>query len=195
MMWKKRIGIAAIVCCLIGIYGARVYAVNEDTHLYLPKRQVFEKGEKVAFETDYNVSKSDMAEGYTIQVLDSKLLSAEEFFQEYDAEDMGMATHYYMVKVCVENVSNEHVGEQGVATGMTMLVGTNYAIIPSPDMFRAVNPDMPAQSFSLQLGTKKEIWLVFSIIPGNTPDYKHIEEDTPMLQITQYPNQKLLQIL
>lgn len=41
-MSKKRIFIAVIVLCFIGLYGIRVYAVNKDVKL--PKRQIFEKG-------------------------------------------------------------------------------------------------------------------------------------------------------
>ena len=78
--------------------------------------------------------------------------------------------------------------------GTAMLVGTNYSVILSPDMFRAVNPDMETASFSLRLGTEMEMWLVFQIIPGNIPEYEHIVKNPPMLQITQYPRQKLIRI-
>lgn len=190
-MYKKRICVAVLVLCIMALYGARVYAVNSETDLSV--RQTFPKGEIVPYEKDYNLTASDNSEGYTVQVLDSTIMPAVDFCKKYDVTDMGMATYYYMVKVSVENVSNEHIGEQGVPLGLAMLVGTNYAIVPSPDMFQAVNPQMPSQSFSLQLGTKKEVWLVFQVIPGNTPEYKHLEQDPPMLQITQYPHQKLLQ--
>lgn len=191
-MIKKKVYIAILVLCLITAYGARIYAVNTDDKL--PESKIFDVGVCVAYEKDYNISEGDMCDGYTVQVLESKVMTGDEFFEEYDAVNMGMATHYYMVKLAVENVSNEHVGEQGVALGLAMLVGTNYSVIPSPDMFRAVNPGMPAQSFSLRRDTRKEVWLVYSIIPGNMPGYEHIKEDPPKLQITQYPCRKLLEI-
>lgn len=189
-MPRKRICIAMAVLCLIGLYAARVYAVNADVKLAV--RQVFKKGEVVPYEKDFNNTASEVSEGYTVQVLDSKIMAAKDFCSKYDVTDMKIASHYYMVKVSVENVSNQHVGEQGVALGMAMLIGTNYSLIPSPDMFVAVNPDMPQMSFSLQLGTRKELWIVFGLIPGNTPDYRHLEKDPPVLQITQYPHQKQL---
>ncbi len=193
MRLKRRICIILAVLCLTGLYAARVYAVN--TGVRLPVRQVFEKGEVVPFGKDYNISEGDCSDGYTIQVLESKIMTEEEFFQEYkEADDMGLASHYYMVKVKVGNADNEYVGEQGVHMGMAMLVGTNYSVILSPDMFRAVNPDMETASFSLRLGTEMEMWLVFQIIPGNTPEIGHIVEDPPMLMITQYPHQKMIRL-
>ena len=191
-MRKKRIAAVVIMLCLIGLYGARVYAVNAD--ISTPGRQVFEKGETVLYGTDYNISEGDSCEGYIVQALDSRTLSAEEFSREYDVKDMGIADAFYMVKLSVKNESNQHVGEQGVPLGMSMLVGTNYSIIPSPALFQTVNPYIPAMSFSLKTGTEKEVWLVFQLISGSTPDAEYLEEHPPMLQITQYPNQKLLRL-
>lgn len=189
-MQKKKTVVIMIVLFLMGIYMIRIYEVNTDKKL--PERQVFQKGELVPYERDYNISENDICEGYYVKVLDTKVMEAKEFCEKYDAVDMGLATHYYMVNLEVQNKGNEYVGEQGVALGLAMLTGTNYAIIPSPEMFGAANPDMPSYSFSLQNGTKKEIWLVFSIIPNNMPDYEWIQKDPPMLQITQYPSQKLI---
>ncbi|MDD3278167.1 MAG: DUF5028 domain-containing protein [Lachnospiraceae bacterium] len=190
-MLKRRIGIAVALICLIGLYAFRVYAVNTD--IKLPIRQVYKKSEAVPYEKDFNTG-TGSSDGYTVQVLDSKIMSAKDFCEKYNVTDMKLATHYYMVKVSVENISNHHVGEEGVPLGISMLIGTNYCLIPSPDMFSAVNTDMPSQAFSLRLGTQKEVWLVFQIIPGVAPERKQIEEDPPMLQITQYPHQKLIQL-
>ena len=191
-MRKKRVFIVIAVLCLIGIYIIRIYEVNSDEKF--PERQMFDAGEWVPYGKDYNMSENDRCEGYYVRALETKVMETKEFCEKYDAVDMGLATHYYMVKLEVQNSDNEHVGEQGVALGMTMLIGTNYAIIPSPDMVRAANPDIPALSFSLQPGTKKEVWLVFSIIPGNVPNHEQIKEDPPLLQITQYPVQKLIKL-
>lgn len=191
-MRKKRICIALIVLCFIGLSGTRIYAVNKS--IKPPTREIFHKGEVVPFEKDYNVSEGDASTGYTIQVLDSKIMTAKDFCSKYKAPDMGLANYYYMVKVSTKNVSNHHVGKQGVALGLATLMGTNYSLVPSIEMFRYANPKLPGMSFSLHLGAEKEAWLVYSIIPGSTPDYKHIKEDPPMLQITQYPHQKLIKL-
>ena len=73
-MRKKRIAAVVIMLCLIGLYGARVYAVNAD--ISTPGRQVFEKGETVLYGTDYNISEGDSCEGYIVQALDSRTLSS-----------------------------------------------------------------------------------------------------------------------
>ena len=191
-MLKKRKWIIAIVLCLVGVYGGRVYAVNSDVET--ADRQIFKKGESVPYGNDFNISSGDICNGYTLTVMDSKVMAAEEFCEKYKIEDMGNSVYEYMVKVSVENVSNQHEGEQGVSLGISMLVGENYVIVPSPDMFKVVNPKIPGMSFSLRTGTKKEIWLVFEIMEGNTPDYSHLQENRPLLQITQYPHQKLIRL-
>lgn len=96
-MLKKRIAAVVIILCLIGVYGIRFYAINAD--ISTPDCQVFGEGETVPYGTDYNVSEGDACEGYTVHVLDSKILSAEEFCREYDVKDMGIANAYYMVKL------------------------------------------------------------------------------------------------
>lgn len=191
-MQKKRIATAVIILCLIVLYGVRVYAVNAE--ISSPGRRIFKEGETVPYGTDYNISEGDSSEGYTVQALDSRILSAEEFSREYNVKDMGIVDDFYMVKLSVKNESNEHVGEQGVPLGISMLVGTNYCMIPSADRFRTVNPDIPGMSFSLKTGTQAEVWLVFQLISGSTPDANYLKEHPPMLQITQYPNQKLIQL-
>lgn len=189
-MPRKRIYIAIALICLIGLYSARVYAVNKDVKLAV--RQIYKKGEAVPYEKDFNITANEVSDGYTMQVLETKIMAAKDFCRKYNVTDMKIANYDYMVKVSVENVSNQHVGEQGVTLGILMLIGTNYSLIPSPDMFAAVNSDMPQMSFSLQPGTSKELWIVYELIPGNVPDCRQLEKDPPMLQITQYPHQKLL---
>ena len=73
MRLKRRICIMLAVLCLAGLYAVRVYAVN--TGVLLPVRQVFEKGEVVPFGKDYNISEGDCCDGYTIQVLESKIMT------------------------------------------------------------------------------------------------------------------------
>lgn len=190
MKIKRKI---VIIFVLVVLYGIRVYTVNTDVRL--PVREVFEKGEVVSYGQDFNISSNDMCKGYTVQVLDSKIMKAKEFCEKYDVTDIGLANYYYMVRVSVENLNNTYIEEQGVSMGLAMLMGTNYSIISSSDMFKVLNPQMPASSFSLKVGTKKDMWLVFQMIPGNAPDYKQIKKNPPMLQITQYPCQKLIKLL
>ncbi len=192
-MKKKRICAAVIAFCLIVLYGIRVYAVNADVKL--PIRQVFQKGEVVSFGKDYNISTNDRSQGYTIQVLDSKIMTAKDFCQKYKIDDMGLVKYYYMVKLSVKNVSNKNAGKEGVALGIAMLVGTDYTLIASPEENMLMNPELPPMlSFSLELGKRTELWIAYSLIPGATPSSEQILKDPPMLQITQYPHRKLLRL-
>lgn len=191
MQKKKTLKIMALFF-LVLVCAGRIYVVNTDKKL--PQTRIFSTGDAVPYGRDFNMSERDQCEGYYLTVLDTKIMEAGAFCEKYDAEDMGLATHYYVVDLEVENRSNEQIGEEGVALGIAMLIGTNYAIIPSPAMCEAANPDMPSLGFSLQYGTKKEVKLVFSVIPGNMPDLETIQREPPSLQITQYPVRKLIQL-
>lgn len=192
-MKKKRICAAIVALCLVVLYGIRVYAVNVDVKL--PIRQVFQKGEVVPFGKDYNISTGDRSQGYTIQVLDSKIMSAKDFCTKYKMDDMKLVKYYYMVKLSVENVSNKNPGKEGVSLGLAMLFGVDYTLITSPEANMTMNPKLPpTTSFSLPLGTKLELWIAYELIPGVTPSYGKLLKDPPLLQITQYPHRKLLRL-
>lgn len=192
----KKIILPAVILLLAAGWGARVYSVNAD--LDLPKKMVYPLGDIVPIEHDYFDYESEDMDGYSVQVLRSELVTAEEFLDRYNAgerlSELGPYTDYvYAVEITVTNSSNPYVNEKGIALLLYNLVGKNYILSIDDVCFGMANPHMPGLSFSLQQNASKTILLPF-IVMGWQNDYNDLLETPPMLQITQYPHQKMLEI-
>jgi len=168
--------------------------VNQNVKL--PIEENFSKGEVVPFGDDFNTNADEIASGYTLQVLDSEILPVDEFLEKYDNSGEivadGFTEYYYLVKVSVGNVNNRDGTESGISLDQIPLVGTNYFMLMDYVVFELLNPDMPGSSFSLQLGTKKEILIPYAINPQVHANYRRLQNDTPKLQLTEYPHHKLI---
>lgn len=192
----KKIILPAAILLLAAGWGARAYSVNTD--LDLPKKMVYPLGDIVPIEHDYFDYESEDMDGYSVQVLRSELVTAEEFLDRYNASErlpeLGPYTDYvYAVEITVTNSSNPYVNEKGIALLLYNLVGKNYILSIDDVCFGMANPHMPGLSFSLQQNASKTILLPF-IVMGWQNDYNDLLENPPMLQITQYPHQKMLEI-
>lgn len=192
----KKIILPAVILLLAAGWGARVHSVNAD--LDLPQKIVYPLGDIVPVEHDYFDYESEDMDGYSVQVLRSELVTAEEFLDRYNASEslpeLGPYTDYvYAVEITVTNSSNPYVNEKGIALLLYNLVGKNYILSIDDVCFGMANPHMPGLSFSLQQNASKTILLPF-IVMGWQNDYNDLLENPPMLQITQYPHQKMLEI-
>lgn len=192
----KKIILPAVILLLAAGWGARVHSVNAD--LDLPQKTVYPLGDIVPVEHDYFDYESEDMDGYSVQVLRSELVTAEEFLDRYNAgerlSELGPYSDYvYAVEITVTNSSNPYVNEKGIALLLYNLVGKNYILSIDDVCFGMANPHMPGLSFSLQQNASKTILLPF-IVMGWQNDYNDLLENPPMLQITQYPHQKMLEI-
>ncbi|HIT90007.1 MAG TPA: DUF5028 domain-containing protein [Candidatus Merdenecus merdavium] len=191
-MRKKLILMISVLVMIILV--VRIYIVNKDVKK--PLEIVYEKGEVVPFDGDFTESSEDRIEGYTIQVLDSELLTLEEFYEKFDPErelaDDGYTEFYYIVKVVVGNESNDQGEMKGIFLDLFPLVGIEYLSLIDNMAFEKMNPDMPATSFALRKGTTKEMLIPYSFNPEVTLDREEIIKNPPMLQITEYPTRKLI---
>ena len=192
---KKFVLPAVIFLSALG-WAVRVYSVNAD--LDLPQKIVYPIGEIVPIENDYFDYAFEDMDGYSVQVLRSELVGAKEFLDRYNAADrlpeLGPYSDYvYAVEITVTNTGNPYTNEKGIALLLYNLVGKNYILTIDTICFAVSNPRMPGLSFSLQQNASKTILLPF-IVMGWQNDYNDLLEDPPMLQITQYPHQKMLEI-
>lgn len=192
---KKFVLPAVIFLSALG-WAVRVYSVNAD--LDLPQKIVYPIGETVPIENDYFDYAFEDMDGYSVQVLRSELVGAKEFLDRYNAIDrlpeLGPYSDYvYAVEITVTNTNNPYTNEKGIALLLYNLVGKNYILTIDTICFAVSNPRMPGLSFSLQQNASKTILLPF-IVMGWQNDYNDLLEDPPLLQITQYPHQKMLEI-
>lgn len=192
----KKFVLPAVVFLLVLGWAARVYSINAG--LDLPQKIVYPLGETVPVEKDYFDYAFEDMDGYSVQVLRSELVGAKEFLDRYNAIDrlpeLGPYSDYvYAVEITVTNTGNPYTNEKGIALLLYNLVGKNYILSIDTVCFAVSNPHMPGLSFSLQQNASKTILLPF-IVMGWQNDYNDLLEDPPMLQITQYPHQKMLEI-
>ena len=192
---KKYIWPVVIGLLVLG-WALRVCSVNSD--LNLPEKIVYPFGETVPIEKDYFDYESEDMDGYSVRVLGSELMTAEEFLARYNASNRlselgGSSDYVYAVEVSVTNSYNPYTGEKGISLLLYNLVGKNYILTIDGICFDASNPHMPGPSFSLQQNACITIVLPF-IASAWQNDYDDLLENPPMLQITQYPHQKLLKI-
>lgn len=194
---KKIWIIIAGLLVLSAAWGIRFYSVNKDVDS--PVIQVYEKGEEVPIGEDFFNYADEGMDGYTITVLDAELLPVGDFLQKYNAEDqaenLGLFTDYiYTVRISVANRHNPYTGEKGVALQQYVLHGTNYVLSLEDTCYLIANPDMPGTSFSLREGTDMEITLTFDVM-SKAISIQHLMDDCPKLMITQYPHQKMIDIM
>ncbi len=192
----KKIILITLIAGLAIAWGIRFYTVNQN--IDTPIVQTFPKNVEVPVGKDFFVNSDEDMDGYTVTVLDAELMSVDEFLQRYNAKEqaeiLGTFTDYiYAVRVSVGNQDNAFVDEKGIALGLYHLKGTDYVLSLEDICYQAANPDMPGTSFSLRQGTSMEMLLPFSVMSLQT-SIKHVLNAPPKLQISLYPQQRLIEL-
>lgn len=192
---KKR-SLACITILLLSLMILRIYYINKDVQV--PIEKYYDVSEVVPFENDYTRNSDEIINGYTAKVLGAELIPIKEFYKTYlkveDFSEETFAKYYYIVKVSFGNTTNLEGINTGISLANTSLVGTNYYMVIDSQVFSMLNPDMPGISFSLKLDSEKELLLPYAVVPSTHTDKKGFLKDPPKLQITEYPNRKLLAI-
>lgn len=197
---KKRGNILLFISlCLIFSFAIRVYFVNRDVSK--PPMKEYKKGEIVTFDEGYSVDNRKISKGYTIQILDSEILSVEDFREKYNLSEgdlegqYNFTNAYYIVKAKFTNINNQEGEEQGISLLSLPLVGKNYMVVFNAIAYPHLNPTMPiGGGFSLRPGTDMTVYLTYAIIAGNAPGIEEFRKDPPQLQIAEYPIRKMLDI-
>ena len=88
----------------------------------------YKKGEIVTFDEGYSVDNRKISEGYTIQILDSEILSVEDFREKYNLSEgdlegqYNFTNAYYVVKTKFTNVRTGNLASQS-SVGWEKLYG------------------------------------------------------------------------
>ena len=191
---SRRIAILTLAVVLAAGWAVRFHAVN--TELELPEIQVFRSGEEVPVGKDFFDYADEDMDGYTITVLGAELSPVQDFLEKYDSTEkrelLGHFTDYvYEVRISVANRYNPHVNQKGISLLRYVLQGTDYVLTLDGDCFMMANPDMPGTAFSIRRETTMDMTLTFGVLSRVT-SLRHLAEDPPKLQITQYPHQKMI---
>jgi hypothetical protein len=199
---KKIIILSVTLAVLIGC-GIRIYYVNSTAEK--PVIEIYAKGENVEIgENFFDRKSNEIMDGYTVKVLDSRIVDADEYLKslniEQERSSFPYVEYFCEVKVAVENISNEFVGEQGINLINWRLQGDDYFYMLSMDdpVYDALNPSMKSEkSFSLRIGDTKEFTLPFDINMMYHDDItpEKFLENPPKLVICDYPVEKKLEIV
>ncbi len=165
MRVRKRV---LIICGLILLilYTARVIVVNKNADR-VPV-YIYGVGETVDFGNDYVDTVEECIDGYAVQVLGYEVVDTRELYERYNMGQADEATvkntpFYCLLKVRIyENV------------------------------FCTMYPDMPGTSFSLRKGTSMEFELPYPITRTEGCTKEDMQKKAPMLEISEFPNRKLL---
>ena len=198
----KKLIIFACSLVLVLLLGFRIYNVTQEATVSEIKIHDFNK--EVELGKNFFHSSEEVADGYIITVLESELLTLEEYTEKYDFDPSYIneedesnfpVTHIYEVKVRLKNVSNDYAGEQGIDFSKYALSGIDYKLNLEFDAYAISNPTMEGSlGVSVEKGDEFDFVLPFEI-SNHGGLLKHIENsNAPFLQVSQYPVSNLLKI-
>ena len=195
-MKKKNVIITGSILAFLTLFSIRVFMVNTDIKRAVVKE--YNEHEVVPFGSDFNDNSGDCLDGYTLEVLDNEFLPVDEFLEKYNLSDKftpdEAPEYFYLVRVSGGNIDNMEGTERGLAIYYLTLTGTNYFILPDENAFEVLNSGFPGIAFSLRPGTTKEFLLAYAVDPDICSNYKRLPETKPRLQLTEYPNRKMIKL-
>ena len=189
----KNVILRIAISILVVAYILRVYFVNT-THPF-PVTQKYEMGAEVAIENDFVDSSDENMNGYTVTVLDTELLTINEFVEHYEIEDSSeydYLEYVYLVSVRFRNVSSECGERGGINLSRYILQKTSFITYMDQDIYKMTN-GIDIYSFSLRLGTEKDLIIPFGI-DTEYIDVQQIEDGTLELVISAYPHKKTIKL-
>lgn len=196
MKSKKRI-ILIIVLILSVLYVARIFVINKNA--VCAETLEYKKGEIVDFGNDYIDSIDDSKPGYAVQVLGYRIVDTKTFYEEFNLSngedvDTSYIPYYCLVKVKFYNKDSTLGENGGISLYQMALVGDDYLSQISENVFCTMYPDMPGMNFSLQKGTSMEFELPYPLDVVTGKDKDDLNKKSPYIEISEFPNRKLIKI-
>lgn len=194
-MCIRKYVMTVLALMLIVSYVARVIIVNKNAQV--TPTYTYEMGEIVDFGNDYIDGIEECIPGYAVQVLGYELVDTKELYERYnmgEVEDYALANtpFYCLLKVRFYN-NNSDLGENGgLMLQRYSLMSENYMTMISENVFCTMYPDMPGIAFSLRKGTSMELELPYPITRNEGCTKEDMKMNPPMLEITEFPNRKML---
>jgi hypothetical protein len=189
---RKRIILINVFALAIVIYLARInYLYNNS---YAPKKLSYKMQENVQIESDYFNNSSEKMNGYSITVLNTELVSVEEFKRKYSNYTNRMNAEYvYLITACFKNENNQDGDAAGIDLAHYILQEKSYINFLDREAYALVN-GFDTIKFSLRVNTEYEIIIPFHI----DLDYinvKRLRTGSPKLILSLYPHKKMIDLL
>ena len=187
---KKIIKIFTAVSISV-IYIIRVFYINNNS--YAPKIKKYNSSETVPIENDFFDSSNEKMDGYYVKLLNTELLTINEFESQYGTINNDLQADYiFLVKVLFINDDNGYGENAGINLTQYILQEKSYINFINREVYCAVN-DFKSLSFSLRKNSEKEFIIPFGI-NCNHIDIERIKNGSPELVVSLYPNKKSIKL-
>ncbi len=189
--------ISAFIISLILILGGilRFSHINKEMQIYNSTKKIYNIGDEVPFEKDFFFNAGEIADGYSITVLDTSYFTINEFKEKYNINDdslLEFSEYVYIIRVKFKNNNTNSSEKTGINISHLILQETSFISYPDMDTFMFLN-DFDYFGFSLSSNKEREFIIPFGI----NEDYININElingDTKLV-VTLYPNKKMINL-
>ena len=178
---KTRIIKIFLLLLLIG-YLFRVFALNKKFNL--SKEECYKIGETVELGNNFFDSNEEKMDSYSLTVLDAKLMTMDDFNNEYIGEInySGDSNDYiYLIRIKFRNNSNDVMLNSGIDLMQYIFQESSYTNLVEASYLKYLN-DFNVTKFSLRANSEKEIMIPFKIISRNV-DIKQIKNGKPTVPL------------
>lgn len=175
------------------IYIGRVVSLNFD--FPISQNKYYKIGESVPIENDFFDMKDEMLNGYSLKVVNTTLMSMDEFFLQYgefENEYNKDENYVLLLKVIFANSDNNLGTSVGIDLGKYILQENDYINLVEQNFFKYIN-DFTSIKFALKEYSEKEFIVPF-IINSNSVDIERIKNGCPTLVVSLFPNKKIIEL-
>lgn len=134
--------------------------INKEMQIYASTEKSYNVGDEVPFEKDFFFNASEIADGYSITVLDTSYLKVNEFKERYNINDDSFFEFFeyvFMIRAKFKNNNTIASEKTGINISHLILQETSFISYPDKDTFMFLN-DLDYFGFSLS-PKKKENFL------------------------------------
>lgn len=189
---KKKFFISFILIALI-LGTIRIYILNSKE--YYPIILEYNKNQEVKLEKDFFDSANENMNGYSISVINSDIITLNDFISKYniqDEESLKPFNYVCLVKVNVKNNNNTAGEEAGINFQNFIIQSGAYITHPNPKAFSYVN-DIDYMKFSLRYDSDKDFILPF-LIYNRHVNINTFKKMSPQLVVSLFPHKKVIKI-
>lgn len=191
----KRIIIFIVSLLLTCGFVFRVHAVNSKKNY--PVLQEYQSNENVPLESDFFFSDNENMNGYSVKVIDTEVLTHDEFMERYHVEEdkeeaFKDANHMVLVTTEFNNLSNMQGDSAGINLQYLIIQSGSFINYIDREALPYVN-DFNVLSFCLSPQTKKQIIIPFRIYKGHI-SIERFYHNHPQLVVSLYPHKKSIEL-
>ncbi|MDY5577955.1 MAG: DUF5028 domain-containing protein [Lachnospiraceae bacterium] len=195
---KLIVGIVLTVSIII--VGVRIWKVNtEDEKI---KQETYEMGETVDLSGCYLFQEDENVEGYSVTVIDSQLMTRQEFMESHGTinDDFNLKNDELVVnvKLLIQNSNKQDTGQTGLFIGGYKLTDRACFINLDSTLLTIANPTLPSEMFlAIRPDSEMVVELPFSFSQNtkiNPISKDRVEKGNFILTVAFSPVQKNLKV-